>query len=62
MNISTWWRKYRIVSDQYLGYEVQIWKIYWPFWIQCDFCNTFISITAAENFAKGHAKIKVKNL
>lgn len=61
--------RYRIVSDNYLGYEVQIKFWYFPFmWFQCHGehlpANTFPNVTAAEDYAKKHAsKLRVvKNL
>jgi len=38
--------KYRIVPDNYLGYEVQVKKWYWPFW-HMPFINTNVSIRQA---------------
>lgn len=43
--------KYRIVTDKYCGYEVQVWRWWWPFWVQ-PYCNTHLSIEAAERYAK----------
>lgn len=49
-------RYYRIVRDNFLGYEVQ--DRYWfsPFWAQTDFCNTFTTVESAERFARSHAE------
>lgn len=57
------WRKaeYRIVQDSYLGYEVQIRRWWWPFWIQPQ-TNTHFSIERAERWAKAHAKGTLKYL
>ena len=50
-----WWRpRYRIVRDNYCGYEVQIWRWYWPFWRELGFCNTHTSFEDAERFARHH--------
>lgn len=46
--------KYRIVRDNYAGYEVQIKRWWFPFWIQVDF-NTHYSIECAESYARNHA-------
>lgn len=27
--------KYRVVRDKCNGFEVQSWRWYWPFWMQC---------------------------
>lgn len=40
-------KRYRIVRDGYLGYEVQVWRWYWPFWVQ-PYTNTHSSIERAE--------------
>ena len=57
---------YRIVTDNYCGYEVQekktkrflFWT--WTWWEQCDFSNTHSSIESAKEFIKNGAKrIKV---
>lgn len=42
--------KYKIIPDQYLGYEVRIWRIWWPFWVQCDLCNTYKTIENAKKY------------
>jgi len=47
--------KYRIVSDRYLGYECQIWRWYWPFWVQMGFTNTHSSIEDAKRYIYWHA-------
>lgn len=52
----------RIVRDQFCGYEVQVWRWWWPFWIQADFCNTHLSIEAAERWAEAYSKPVVKHL
>jgi len=53
--ISKWWKKYRVVHDRYCGYEVQCWRIWFPFWLQCGFTNTHFSLEKAENYARIHA-------
>lgn len=50
--------RYRIVTDSYLGFEVQIKRWWFPFWVQCGGftgCNTHMSIEAAEAYARRHA-------
>lgn len=46
--------KYRIVTDAYAGYEVQVWRLWWPFWIEVAegvfMCNTWVSIDDAKEF------------
>ncbi len=44
---------YRIVSDDFSGYEVQKWRWWFPFWVQEDkFCytNTFKEIEDAKQW------------
>lgn len=41
-------RKYRIVTDNYSGFEVQTKVWYWPFWQQLGFSNTYQTIIEAE--------------
>ena len=45
-------KRYRIVKDSFAGYEVQIWRIWFPFWVQMRFVNTHSSIEDAEEFIK----------
>ena len=44
--------KYRIVYDQYAGYEVQVRRWWFPIWLQAG-CNTHMSIEAAHRFGRG---------
>lgn len=39
--------KYRIIRDNYAGFEVQKWRWHYPFWTQLNFVNTNISINQA---------------
>lgn len=54
-------KKYRIVADEWAGYEVQIWRLWWPFWVQCGDrgkkANTHPTIQDAENYAKKHSML-----
>jgi len=43
--------KYRIVTDKYCGYEVQVWHWWFPFWVQ-PYCNTHVSVEDAEELVK----------
>lgn len=50
---SSWFgRRYRIVRDSYAGYEVQVWRWYWPFWSELNFCNTHFTVEEAEEYAR----------
>ena len=44
-------KKYRIVTDKYAGYEVQVKTWYWPFWVELGI-NTFTSIEHARAFIR----------
>lgn len=54
--------EYRIVRDGYCGYEVQIRRWWWPFWVEASFCNTHSSIEQAERWAEKHAQGTIKYL
>lgn len=55
--------KYRIVRDNYAGYEVQVWRWWFPFYIQCGdvdgICNTHMSLESAKEFIKKRRSKKV---
>ena len=46
--------KYRIVRDNYSGYEVQIKHWWWPFWYMPT-CNTHVTVEGAKKYASNHA-------
>lgn len=49
--LSTWWRKFRIVPDRYAGYEVQTWYIWWPFYTEYRI-NTWATVECATEYAE----------
>lgn len=49
--------KYRVVRDNYCGFEVQIWKIWFPFWCQIGI-NTHSSLERAKDFITSHKSNK----
>lgn len=51
-------RMYRIVTDNYLGYEAQVWRAWFPFWVQIGHTNTFKTVEEAENFIKNRGVVK----
>lgn len=57
--------RYRIVTDNYAGFEVQMWSIFWPFWTQVstayDKTNTHLTIEMAKLFIENQ-KNKPKKL
>ncbi len=46
--------EYRIVADNWAGFEVQWRRWWWPFW-EMPVCNTHASIEAAERWARHFA-------
>lgn len=53
-------KRYRIVRDNYAGYECQIWRLWWPFWMQMGYTNTHSKIEYARLYIKEH-KSKIRN-
>ncbi len=49
--------RYRIVKDNYLGYECQKWRLWYPFWCQMDFCNTHHTIDGAIAFIENQGSV-----
>jgi len=50
---------YRIITDNYNGYEVQIRRWFFPFWVQIGeqgFTNTNPSIESAKQLIQRHKK------
>jgi hypothetical protein len=52
---------YRIVTDTYSGYEVQIWRWWWPFWVMAG-ANTHPSLDRAEAWARKYSRGVVRDL
>lgn len=52
--------RYRIVRDRWLGYEVQVWRWWWPKWTCAGFSNTHSSIERAERWLAGYRREFVK--
>ena len=53
--------RYRIVRDNYLGYECQIWRLWFPFWIQMNFTNTHPTIERAIAFIENNGSVVVSS-
>ena len=55
--------KYRVVRDIYAGYEVQKWRVWFPFWLQCGRTgvgiNTHESLEKALSFIDWHKRDNV---
>ena len=48
-------KKYRVVSDAYLGFEAQCWRWWFPFWMEMWYngtTNTFSTKEEAINYIK----------
>ncbi len=43
--------KWRIVRDSYAGYSVDVWRWWFPIWIEKGGANTFSTIEAARDYA-----------
>jgi hypothetical protein len=54
--LSTFWKRYRIVRDYCSGFAVEVWRIWWPFWAECDLANSHDSIEKAEEYAVRHSE------
>lgn len=39
-----WYRRFKIMRDSYAGYEVRVWRAWWPLWLQVDGCNTHTTL------------------
>jgi hypothetical protein len=50
-------KKYRVVRDLYLGYECQIWRLWWPFWCQMGFTNTHRSLEEAKEYIRKRGEV-----
>lgn len=44
--------EYRVVYDRFAGYEVQVRRWWFPFWVQLGLVNTFSTLEAAELYAR----------
>jgi hypothetical protein len=45
-------KRYRIVRDSYSGYGCQVWRLWFPFWVQMKYTNTSRTIEDAQTFIK----------
>ena len=53
---------YRIVHDKWAGFEVQVWRWWFPFWVQAGFSNTHPTVERAEAYATNHSQKVAKYL
>jgi len=47
-------RKYRIVRDNFNGYEAQVWRFWFPFWVQCFGSNTKKTLEESKKVIERH--------
>lgn len=40
--------KYRIVKADWSGYEVQVWRLWFPFWVQTAFNSAYDNLDSAK--------------
>jgi len=43
-------KKHRIVTDKYLGFECQVWYLWFPFWVPINLGNTHKTLEKAKKF------------
>lgn len=60
--LSTWYRKYRVVLDNFAGYEAQVWRVWFPIWWQINGVNTSTSLDRAIEVCRKHSNPVVVNL
>lgn len=53
--------KMRIVTDTHAGYEVQVWRWWFPFWV-AHRRNTHPTVEKAEEYARRAMKFVVKEV
>lgn len=51
--------KYRIVPDNYKGFQIDYKLWWWPFWIQWDRANTFSTLEEAEAVIERLLNVKI---
>jgi hypothetical protein len=51
--------KYRVVTDQHLGFECQKRLWYWPFWFQMNYSNTHPTVERAKEYIKNDKVVVV---
>jgi len=58
-HLSTRWRKVRIHMNNYGGYEVQVWRVWFPFWVQLGRVN-FQTVERAREYALRHHDMPIR--
>ena len=59
LKLAKLYKKYRIITDMYCGFSVQCWRIWFPFWLQIDFTNTFLSLEEAKEALELHKNLTI---
>lgn len=54
-------KKYRIVTDTYSGYSAEVWRLWWPFWVEIG-CKTFPTEERAEAYIRKSIKKVVRHV
>lgn len=49
--------KYRVVADNYCGFECQKKSWWWPFWYPLGFTNTHSTLGLAKKHIEGSGKV-----
>jgi len=55
-------KKYRIVRDTFSGYEAQVWRVWFPFWVQLGGTNTHATDEKAEEYIKSRGVVRYVEL
>ena len=50
-------KKYRIVRDNYNGYECQVWRLWLPFWFQMGWTNTHPTLEKAKEYINNRGEV-----
>jgi hypothetical protein len=51
-------KRYRIVTDNYLGFKEQVWSLWFPFYVHMIGSYTFYTADDAESFIKKNVSKK----
>ena len=55
-------RKYRVVTDNYCGYAVQVWRWWLPIWLEAELANTHTTVEKAMAYAENHSRKVIRVL
>lgn len=53
--------RYRIVRDNYCGFECQKWRLWFPFWLEMGYANTHPSIDKAISYIKNDGTVVISS-